>query len=1138
MAFVLIQHLSPEHGSMLAELLGKVTPMPVLEASDGVQIAANTVYVIPPNATMTIDEGKLKVARPAPPRDRRHPIDTFFLSLAEDQGENAVSIILSGTGSDGALGLSAVKEHGGFTLAQAEFDSHALPGMPRSAAETGDVDEILAVEEMPARLVTYEKHLVAVADTKDGDGTRQDAAEHLSEILTALRKRTGHDFSGYKEKTLTRRVQRRMQVLQVETPAAYVKRVQDHPEELDVLFGELLIRVTHFFRDPAAFEALSTVVLRPLVAARGADADIRVWVPGCATGEEAYSIAILLREAMNGRRARPKVQIFGTDIDERAIAIARQGRYQKPLTGLSPEQSERWFSEEGADRCVISEIREMCVFSTHSVVKHPPFSKLDLVSCRNLFIYLDSDIQDRLMRTFHYALRPGGTLFLGMSESVTRATKLFGIRDKKHRIFERREVVGTVLPTFSTSGGASETASAAGASANDSRIDKSVKRVMEKYYPPHVVVDRRHQVVRFSGAGMGKYLEPPSGAPSAALFDILRKPLRIAARSILQDARIAAAPVRFENCPIRIDGRDRLVTVIAEPLGIQDGDAEFTVLAFQDLGNDGASKADKEGNSSDTAKTLEEELQTVRMQLQSSIDELETTNEELKSSNEEYQSVNEELQSSNEELETAKEEMQSVNEELQTINSEMASKNDQLSSLNSDIKNLLESTEIATLFLDDNCRIRSFTRGVTEIFHVREADIGRPITEIVSLLSYETLRADVSVVLNKLTVVERQLSLRDERMAFTLRIRPYRTVDNVIDGVVMTFVDITQRQASSAALKRTEAYLRLLIDSVADGIYCVDREGRTTLCNTAFLRMLGFEHYQDVINMDLHEIMYPRRSDGSPYLRSQNPIYQTALTGEPMHRDDDVFFRVDGTSFPVEYWVRPILRGDALEGAVCTFIDTSARRQAEQQRGLLLREMDHRIRNLFTVASSLTASTARSAKTPAEMRETLQGRFVALAKAHRLIQPGHLETRQDHEGLTLGGLVRTVLSPYMDAKGEEQSGISIEGPEVPIGDGSVTNLALLFHELATNAAKYGALSSPNGQLRVRWKMKDDRLELTWQETGGPALGASGIREGFGSLLARQSVKGLNGELDFDWSSEGLTAHLSIPRERLNVNGLS
>ena len=1130
MAFVLVQHLSPDHKSMLAELLGKTTRMAVVEAVDGVLVTPNCVFIIPPDATMTIEDSRLKIVRPAPPRDRRRPIDTFFQSLGEDQGENAIAIILAGTGSDGAQGLATVKELGGFTLAQAEYDHHALPGMPQSASNTGLVDEVLPVEAMPARISSYRAHLLSVAGGKDGEGVRKDAASHLSSILQALHARTGHDFSEYKEKTLVRRLQRRMQVLQVETPQAYMARLTEHPEELEALLREFLIGVTQFFRDPGAFEALDDTVLKRLVADAGADEEIRVWVPGCATGEEVYSIAILLREAMDARRPRPRVQIFGTDLDERALAVARVGRYRIPIVGLSGERCERWFSVEGEDRCIIPEIREMCVFSAHSLIKHPPFSKLDLVSCRNLLIYFDAPMQDRVMRTFHYSLKPNATLFLGSSESVTRATKLFGVKDKKHRIFERRDAPVSPLPPFAADRTRERAASSRPAAPGDDRIDKSVLRVMEKHYPPHLVLDRANQIVRFSGGAMGQYLEPAPGVPSFALFDILRKALRPAARDVLQQVRGATEAVRRDDVPIRIDGKQRLVSLIAERLAEHGPEAEFVVLALHDAGPGLVrAKANEAGGKSvEELQTVQQELRTTRTQLQSTIDELETANEEMKSSNEEYQSVNEELQSSNEELETSKEEMQSVNEELQTINAEVGSKNEQLMQLNSDLSNLLESTDIATLFLDEGLKVRRFTRGVNEIFHLRDSDIGRPITEIVGLLDYMDLQLDVKTVLRKLLPIERQVTLQDTKATFILRIQPYRTVDNVIDGVVLTFVNISDRQAADNALRASEANFRRLFDYIDEG-FCTLEKVDTAPGEPSDFRYLsanpGFEKQTGVSGIVGKTIREAFPSEPQGWFDTYDAVM---ATGQSIRFERDLMSQ----GRVLELFAFRFDDGKGLKLGVI-FLDVSNRRLHEEQQELLLKEMDHRVKNLFAVVGGMITLSARNAATPKDMASTVQGRLGALASAHKLIMPQRGATTPRQQ-TTLGELALAVLAPYINpADAGDASRVEIGGPEIPVGADAATNLALVMHELATNAAKYGALSVPGGRVRISWAVPNGKLALSWEEAGGPPIKAPPEREGFGSVLARRSVKGqLAGDLVFHWNPGGLAVLISASVERL------
>ncbi|MEP6869029.1 MAG: PAS domain-containing protein, partial [Novosphingobium sp.] len=694
---------------------------------------------------------------------------------------------------------------------------------------------------------------------------------------------------------------------------------------------------------------------------------------------------------------------------------------------------------------------------------------------------------------------------------------------------------GASLPDFSVAGGvAGSSTPAKPPMSNDNMIDKNARRLMEQHYPPHVVVDARHQIVRFSGGAIGPYLEPAAGVPSFALFDILRRPLRSPVRAVLLEAQSSGAPVRHEAVQVRLDNQLRRITLIVEPM-VEDGEVAHFVLAFQDAGPGAVPASDAVGtHPAAVVQALEHELRTTRVQLQSTIDELEVANEEMKSSNEEYQSVNEEFQSSNEELETAKEEMQSINEEIQTVNAEMTSKNEQLSIVNSDLKNLLESTEVATLFLDEHLRVRSFTRGLTDIFHLRDADVGRPITEIVSLLEYSELKSDVATILRDLGVIERQVTLKDAGMTFILRLRPYRTIHNVIDGVVLTFLDITTREAGDAALRETQDYLRLLIDSVADAVYCVDTEGETTLCNAAFLKVLGFADQKEVIGVKLHSIIHHSRADGSAYPSGKCPINLTAKTGKPAHHDGEVFFRADGSSVHVEYWVRPIISGGKLKGAVCTFVDVSDRRQFEKQQELLLKEMDHRVKNLFAIINGVVSMSARSASSAKDLAATIIGRVGALSKAHQLIRQGDPGSEPSGLKTTLSELISTILASHIDmTKSGAEARAKLEGPDVEIGGTAITTVALVIHELATNAAKYGAFSNLDGRVDVLWFVEKGCLELSWSEHGGPAIAGPPEQEGFGSKLARTSVSGqLNGKLTFDWKTEGLTVRVSAAVERL------
>ena len=930
MAFVLVQHLDPHHKSLLVELLGKHTEMPVVQAEDGMAVAADQVFVIPPNAVLTIKDGVLHVTTPAPPREHRKPIDLFFAALAEDQQEKAVSIILSVSGSDGSLGLKAIKECGGFTLAQAGFDATALLGMPSSAAATGLVDEVIPVERMPGRLLEYAQHLSSVGDRKAPDGTRRDAAEHLTKICALLRARLGHDFSEYKESTLVRRIQRRMQVLQIDDVPAYIDRLRQDSSQLDLLFQDLLIGVTQFFRDPEAFAALESEVMPKLLANKGSEEQIRIWVPGCATGEEAYSIAILVKEAMIKAEAAPRIQIFASDLDEHAVTVARHGRYRKPLAGLSPERLERWFVDEGNDYCVIKDVREMCIYSTHNLVKDPPFAKLDLISCRNLLIYLNAALQSRLVRTFHYALRPSGYLFLGASEGVARHGGLFAVLDKKHRLFQRRDDVRGLLPAVPAAAAASgQPGSAHPAAIIGDGVDRRVRHALEKYSPAYVVVNHQHEVVRFSGR-TGHYIEHSSGEASLNLFSILRKDLLPAVRAAVQNAAATRQPVVHEDLVVASNGTSKLINLVVEPISAE-ADAELYLVAFQERGFVNRPAAPAPAESADTrTQAIERELRATRAQLQSTIDDLEIANEELKSANEEYQSVNEEFQSTNEELESSKEELQSMNEELQTLNGELSSKNDSLAESNSDLKNLLDSTQIATLFLDSDLRIRNFTPAMSEIFHVRAGDRGRPITEIVTRLSYPDLKRDVKQVLRSLAMVEHEVAVAQDGATYLMRIRPYRTVADVIAGVVITFVDISERKRHEAERARLAA----IIDSSQDAVIGHSLDGTITSWNAGAEKIFGYTA-QEALGKPLTTLIPEHQPDEAPR------ILDRLAEGERVEHFEIGRVTKAGNRIDVSMTISPVRDGSGAMIAASTVArDISGRKLQDEERARLAAIVD------------------------------------------------------------------------------------------------------------------------------------------------------------------------------------------------------
>ena len=582
MSFILVQHLDPAYDSSLVAIIASYTAMPVHLAADGAAIDPNQIYVIPPDAILTIQGSRLHLARPAPPAARRTSINAFLVSLAEDQGENAVGIILSGYGSDGALGVAAIKEHGGLTLSQAEFDHHAKSGMPQSAVAGGFVDHVLAVEAMPAALLEYRDHRTISDAAKGPDGIRQDLPDHLATICAVLHGRLGRDFSQYKSGTLLRRIQRRMHVLQTDDVAAYIEQLRTLPHEAELLFRELLIGVTRFFRDPEAFAALETKIIPALLADPASTGPIRVWVAGCATGEEAYSVAILLKEGLARSGTHRPVQIFATDIDDRAIEVARAGLYPAAIAAdLSAERLERNFTREDGNYRVTKSLREMFLFSTHDLVKDPPFSRLDLVSCRNLLIYFDPPLQQRVLATFHYALRPSRHLFLGPSEGVLAQSRLFAPLDKRHRLFVRQDTPAR-LPAFPLARALASPPPAQRALAPaDDQIGRQANRAMARYAPAFVVVDGQHDVLRFSGQ-VAKYLEPASGVASLNLLNLVHPDLRAAVRVALRQAAATGTRVLHDAVSIEAGDRYAAINLIVEPLA-DPSERGLFIVAFQEV---------------------------------------------------------------------------------------------------------------------------------------------------------------------------------------------------------------------------------------------------------------------------------------------------------------------------------------------------------------------------------------------------------------------------------------------------------------------------------------------------------------------------------------------------------------------------
>jgi chemotaxis methyl-accepting protein methylase len=810
LALVIVQHLDPTREGIMPELLQRSTRIKVIQVRDRTLVQPNSVYVIPPNKDMSILHGVLHLLEPASPRGLRLPIDFFLRSLAEDQQERSVAVILSGMGSDGTLGLRAIKEKGGLVVVQdpatAKFD-----GMPRSAVDSGFADIVAPVDELPAKIMTY-LHRTPFAPHAEAvlEGKTQSAME---KAIILLRAHTGHDFSLYKKNTFYRRIERRMRIHQIGKLANYVRYLQENSQELDLLFKELLIGVTSFFRDRPAWEELRKKVLPALIARHPAGHVFRAWVPGCSTGEEAYSLAMVFKEAMDEVRPRKRVslQVFGTDLDKDAIEKARQGLYPENICAdVTPQQMTRFFKKEENGCRVTTEIRKMVIFAPQSLIQDPPFTKLDMLSCRNLLIYLAPVLQKKLIPLFHYSLIPGGILFLGSAETIGSFTDLFKPVSNKWRIYQRSDSGLRPEPIELPSSfsrllpGDAEPPRPPEPQLNLQTV--ADRLVLDHYAPPAVLVNDKGNILYVSGR-TGAYLEPAAGKANWNIFAMARPGLRHELSSAFYKAVERSGPVVVRGLKLGNAGLKQHVDISVHRLEDPAQLRGLVMILFIDVPE--PPQPDVPGRSGKSVKLpartqgmveLERKYQQARMEAQSIREEMQTSQEELRSTNEEMQSTNEELQSTNEELTTSKEEMQSLNEELQTVNAELQAKVDELSRSNNDMKNLLNSTDIATLFLDNDFNVRRFTTQATNIIKLIPGDVGRPITDLASDLLYPELMSDARDVLNKLGFSERSIATHDGSW-FKVRIMPYRTLDDRIDGVVITFTDIT-------AAKKLETHLR------------------------------------------------------------------------------------------------------------------------------------------------------------------------------------------------------------------------------------------------------------------------------------------------------------------------------------------
>jgi two-component system, chemotaxis family, CheB/CheR fusion protein len=859
LAFIIVLHLPAGRKSMLAEILARWTTMKVTEARDGDAITANHVLVIPAGAVARLQDGILSLRHltAEPPQATAAPIDVFFDSMAAALDEDAIGVILSGTGHDGTLGLKAIKARGGFTLAQGRNGTAPeYRDMPDSAVAAGAVDLYVPVEEMSGHILTERQ--VRAASAGEAGQPEIDVDKIRLAICDLLRSRLGHDFSQYKRQTFMRRVRRRMQVLRLSGYEGFLARLESDREQVVLLFRDLLISVTSFFRDPDAFATLESDVIPLLFRGKDAAAEVRVWVPGCATGEEAYSLAILLREHMDTLPTVPKVQIFASDIDEVAIVTARAGRYPSTLLdNISPARRSRFFTGDVDGYVVRQQIRELCTFSAHNLARDPPFSQIDLISCRNLLIYMDNDLQDRIIPIFHYALLPHGILVLGSSETIARHERLLLPLDRSQRIFVRQDAPSELPIVYPIAAGDARRGGAGMGAANRAdpkahwprAVAFACRRVLERFASPFVVVSATGEVVHFS-SHTGRFLEPAQGSPTTSLFEMARRGWGPELRSALRRCVETNRPVEQQRPVVAADGGQAPpVRLIVERLPGSATDPLYMIV-FAEV-EPSRSSEDRTNTAAlpemnPPLAQLELEKRELREQLQSIAEEHVTAVEELRSSNEELQSVNDELQSTNEELETSREEIQAINEELNTVNVQLTAKVELLDRSNGDLKNLFDSTKVATAFLDPFRIIRSFTPEIANIYNLIPSDIGRPLSDIVSRLTYATLREDVQAVLQTLQPMERRVERQDGSAHYMMRILPYRSPDSRIDGSLITFVDVT-------SIVRAEQHQRLLVDELNHRVKNMLTVVISLATNT-FRRASALESFQEVFLGRIHAL--------------------------------------------------------------------------------------------------------------------------------------------------------------------------------------------------------------------------------------------------------------------------------------------
>jgi two-component system, chemotaxis family, CheB/CheR fusion protein len=1146
LAFVVVLHLSTEHESTLADLLQRTTAMPVIQVQSKTLVEANTVYVIPPRKALRTMDGYLDLSElPHDPKHRHVAVDLFFRTLADTHGPHAIAVVLSGLDSDGAIGIKRIKERGGLTIAQDPAECEHS-GMPRSAIGTGMVDWVLPVRDIPHRLLDYtrmEENLRLPAEVQPAPETQLRTPEgnheaSLRDVLTFLRTRTGRDFSCYKRATILRRIRRRMQVNGVEDLSGYLAYLRTRPGEAGALLQDLLITVTNFFRDSDCFAALEECIPR-LFERKTASDTLRVWVPACATGEEAYSLAMLLTERVRTLEAAPQLQIFATDLDEEAIRTAREGVYATTIEAdVSEERLRRFFIKEHNSYRIRREIREMVLFAVHDVLKDSPFSRLELISCRNLLIYLNREPQSRVLETFHFALNPGGILFLGSSEAIDDASQQFSILDKKHRIYLQRSTPRIGLPVPSGPGTLALALEAqqharsgpviAGTSFNLAAQPPARPapafdgytaswgelhfKLLEMISAPSLLVDSEHEILHLS-PGAGHFLQFAGGEPSSNLLRAIHPSLRIELRAALYQASQSGRPVDVDPLALEVAGEAMQVAMSVRPMGeIAPG---LFVVTLQPMGPAEKKSKDKRGkvaqHSDPVAHHLDRELERLKSHLRDTVEQYEASTEELKASNEELQAMNEELRSATEELETSREELQSINEELTTVNQELKNKVDELGHSNSDMHNLMDATAIATIFLDRDLKITRYTPSAVKLFNLIPTDVGRPLSDLTTQLDYHALTEDARRVLDRLIPLEREVS-EANGCWYLVRARPYRTLDDRIAGIVLTFVDVTERKVAESALRASEERLRLMIENAVEyAIFAMDRERRITLWNAGAERLLGYSEGEIV--GELYDRLFTEndRIGGVPQSEAER-----ALT-EGRAADDRIHVRKDGTEFLAGGAVMPIYdTHNTLVGFVKILRDQSDARASRERLEQGRAELERALKEKEAARAALEAADSAKDRFLAVLSHELRNPLAAIRTASNVLsEEGVAPADRAHASQIIerqAAAVKVLLDDLLDiAKMRlgrltlRQSTIAFSDVveraiettkplidsvhhkltvtlprESPMVNGDPVRLAQLVANLLTNAVKY---TPPHGEISIDVRTDNGSIVCTVNDSG-------------------------------------------------------